>query len=475
LAAPFAAPFGQRRLIGEGLADQAPFLFTGRRTARGEDMKLAKTSLAALGASACLIGGLAPAHAELPLSAIIAQGKAIIDLRGRFETIEDASKTVDANAETFRARLGYDTGYWNNFQFGFEFDQIWSVGGATYNSTRNGKTLYPTVLDPAMTALDRLTLTYASDFDTKFTIGRQRLLIGNQRFVGNAAWRQHEQTYDSISAANNSVSDLTLTYAWLYRINRIGGPAIPAPSNTPAAATAQANYLKSDSHVMDAVYIGVDGLRLEAYSFLLDLKPPGYATLPAQQTAVARLSTATYGGRADYNFVFPGDVAAKLTGEYAHQTNNANNPLSFGLDYWLGEASASYAGFTALAGYEVLGGNGVIGFATPLATLHIFNGWADMFLTTPVNGLKDFYLKGVYTVPADFLEMKSLTGTVYYHNYTTDRLGAGIGSEWDAQAELAVDNNFSLLAKFADYQGSNVALGGFPDKRIVWLQTAYRY
>jgi len=422
-----------------------------------------------------LLCSTAAAHAELPLAGIIAQGRPVIDLRARYETVTDNSKTLDANANTIRARLGYDTGYWNNFQLGFDFDQIWTVGGATYNSTRNGKTAYPTVADPSMTALNRLTLTYASDFDTKFTIGRQRLLIGNQRYVGNAGWRQHEQTYDSLSAVNTSITDLTFTYAYLYRVNRVNGPAIPVPSNTNPAATGQANYFKSDSHVMDAVYIGVNNLRLEGYAFLLDLSAPGFATTVAQQTAVSRLSTATYGGRADYSFPVNEDIGAKLTGEFAHQTNYANNPLSISLNYWLGEASATYAGFTGLVGYEVLEGNGTIGFATPLATLHAFNGWADMFLTTPTNGLKDLYLKASYGLPADFLEMRSLTGIVTWHDFTTDNLSAGIGSEWDASLELAVDANASVLVKYAAYQGSGVAFGGFPDKSIFWLQLAYKY
>ncbi|HET7083159.1 MAG TPA: hypothetical protein VFI23_00190 [Rhizomicrobium sp.] len=417
----------------------------------------------------------AAAQAELPLAGIIAQGRAVIDLRARYETVTDASKGFDANANTLRARLGYDTGYWNNFQLGFDFDQIWTIGGATYNSTRNGKTAYPTVADPSMTALNRLTLTYASDFDTKITIGRQRLLIGNQRFVGNAGWRQHEQTYDSLSAVNTSITDLTFTYAYLYRVNRVYGPAIPVPSNTNPAATGQANYFKSDSHVMDAVYIGVDNLRLEGYTYLLDLRAPSYATLAAQQTAALKLSTATYGARADYNFPIMENASGKLTGEFAHQTNYANNPLSFSLNYWLGEGSVSYAGATGLVGYEVLEGNGAIGFATPLATLHIFNGWADMFLTTPTNGLKDLYFKASYVIPADFVEMRSLTGIVTYHDYTTDNLSAGIGSEWDASLELAVDANASVLAKYANYQGSGVAFGGFPDKSIFWLQLAYKY
>src|SRR5215831_16442822 len=149
--------------------------------------------------SACMsvlaiISSTMAAKAELPFAEFIAKGRPVIDLRARYETVSDNSKSLDANASTIRARLGYDTGNWNNLQLGFDFDQLWTVGGATYNSTRNGKTAYPTVADPSMTALNRLTLTYASDFDTKFTIGRQRLLIGNQRFVGNAGWRQHEQT-----------------------------------------------------------------------------------------------------------------------------------------------------------------------------------------------------------------------------------------------------------------------------------------
>src|SRR6266702_982119 len=415
------------------------------------------------------------AHAELPLVGIIAQGRAVIDLRARYETVTDNSKTLEANANTIRARLGYDTGYWNSFQLGFDFDQIWTVGGATYNSTRNGKTLYPTIADPAMTALNRLTLTYASDFDTKFTIGRQRLLIGNQRFVGNSGCRQHEQTFDSLSLVNTSIEDLTFTYAYLYRVNRIGGPAIPVPSTTAAAATGQANYFKSDSHVIDAVYIGVDNLRLEGYTYLLDLSAPGFATTAAQQTATARLSTATYGGRADYSFPIVENVGGKLTGEFAHQTAYAKNPLSISLNYWLGEGSVTYKGLTGLVGYEVLEGNGTIGFATPLATLHAFNGWADMFLTTPANGLKDIYVKAAYALPADFIEIRSLTGILTYHDFTTDNLSAGIGSEWDASLELAVDANASVLAKYAAYQGAGVAFGGFPDKSIFWLQLAYKY
>ncbi|MEI8045213.1 MAG: hypothetical protein WCL11_27625, partial [Verrucomicrobiota bacterium] len=88
------------------------------------------------------------------------------------------------------------------------------------------------------------------------------------------------------------------------------------------------------------------------------------------------------------------------------------------------------ASLSGLVGYEVLEGNGTIGFATPLATLHAFNGWADMFLSTPANGLKDFYLKAGYSLPADFVAAKSLNLSAIWHDHRTEALAQGIGSEW---------------------------------------------
>jgi hypothetical protein len=110
-----------------------------------------------------------------------------------------------------------------------------------------------------------------------------------------------------------------------------------------------------------------------------------------------------------------------------------------------------------------------------LATLHAFDGWADMFLTTPTNGLKNLYGQASYTFPLTGWGMKSFNSSIIYRSFATDNLDRGIGSEWDAQGELVVDGNLSFLIQYADYQGSNVAAGGFADKSIFWLQTAWKY
>ena len=106
---------------------------------------------------------IAPAWAASPLLDAIAAGHPVIDLRARYENVGDNSKAVQTGeAGTLRARLGYETGAWNGLSVQADFDQLWLLGG-DYNSTRNGKTALPVIADPAMTALNRLQLTYASD------------------------------------------------------------------------------------------------------------------------------------------------------------------------------------------------------------------------------------------------------------------------------------------------------------------------
>src|SRR5215469_7720536 len=117
--------------------------------------------------SSCLLDATA-AHADVV--SFLEDGNPLIDIRARYEGVDDASKPIkEAHAYTLRARLGYETAPLFGFSALAELDQIWILDDA-FNSTRNGKTTYPTVADPAMTALNRLELRYASDFATQFIV-----------------------------------------------------------------------------------------------------------------------------------------------------------------------------------------------------------------------------------------------------------------------------------------------------------------
>jgi hypothetical protein len=412
-----------------------------------------------------------PAGAQT-LSDALLGGRPTADIRLRYESVSDKGRPQTGAGATLRTRLGYDTAAWNGLTLATAFDILVPVGDTAYNTTRNGKTLYPNIGDTPLVALKHLNLSYAG-FDSRITVGRQRLALVNQRFLASPDWRMHGQSFDAVQLVNNSVDGLALTYIWINRVNRIYGESLPFDPTSNAAATNQASHYNSDSHVLGATYTAIPGLKLDAYALLLDLDPPDYARRPAQLVAASRLDAATVGARAEYTARL-GDVGLTLIGDYARQSPYADNALSFGLDYWLGEAGLSWNGFTASVIYEVLSGNGTIAVDTPIGWLHNNNGLADFFSTTPVNGVRDFYFRGSHAWPG-FLGLRAMNTQVQYHDYRTDRLDRGIGSEWSAFAEFQVDPGFSLLLKYANYQGSGIGFGGATDKSVFWLQTAWRY
>jgi hypothetical protein len=396
------------------------------------------------------------AHAAESLAAAFETGAPIADLRLRYENVDQANTPKQASATTLRARLGYQTGTFLGFAALADIDIVQHLGPDHFYDTVNGLTAYPQVADPDMVALNRLQLSYAFRLadaaantppDVKLTLGRQRIAFGNLRFVGNADWRQHEQTFDAISLVDTSLSGLTLVYDYVTRVNRVFGPK------------SSIGAYDSHSHLLNAVYGGFGPpLKLESYAYLLDLRQ------------APTLSTATYGVRAETAFNMGGGLTARGNGAYAHQSAYAKNPLSIDLSYYLGEAGFSYSGFTGLAGYEVLQGSGAMGFQTPLATLHAFQGWAETFLTKPVNGLEDFYVRGAYGLPAPSA-FSRVTMTVTYHEFSAEHVSASYGKEWDALLEGQINNHVTADVAFAAYEGA----GPFPDKNVFWAYVTYRY
>jgi hypothetical protein len=408
-----------------------------------------------------LLGALAsgPAQAQTALIDAVKAGSPLIDLRLRYENVDQADKPRNATATTFRARLGYQTGQYFGFAALAEFDFVQHLGPRHYFDSIGGGSpaLYPTVADPDLTALNRLQLSYSARIsaraaasntpDLRITLGRQRLSLGNERFIGNAGWRQHEQTYDSVSLVNTSLPATTLTYAYVTRVNRVFGP------NSPMGT------FDSHSHLIDAVYAGLmPYLRLEGYAYLLDLRQS------------PTLSTATFGLRGESSIDLGSGLTGLFNAAYARQSDYARNPLSIGLSYYLGEAGIGYRGATVLAGYEVLQGNGSVGFSTPLASLHPFQGRADVFLTTPANGIEDFYVKGSYGFAAMPL-LSRITAIVTYHDFSAEHAHGNYGNEWDLQLEAALDRNLTLGSEYSAFQGA----APLSDKNIAWLYVRYAY
>ena len=401
---------------------------------------LKSASVSLLPLIALAVSATAPAFAEETKSefeAALAATKPIFDVRARLETVEQTGIADDATALTYRLRAGFETGAFRGSKLLVEFDHIDDLVD-DFNSTINGKTMYPVVADPNATELNRLQLTNTSFPDTKITLGRQRIILDNARFVGNVGWRQNEQTYDALRVENSSFGELKIDISYIDQINRIFG------DESPVGRWDSESFLINLSHPTP---IGT----VTGFAYLLDIEDGSI------------FSSETYGVRlTGKREVGSGSLA--YSASVATQGDYADSPVSYEADYLQAEGIYSYKDVNFGVGYERLGGDDMRGFQTPLATLHAFQGWTDKFLATPAAGVEDIYAKAGYKIgDAGFL--KGLNVNAFYHDLSADIGGSDYGSEFGLVAAASIDK-VKLTFKYADYNADGFAT----DTTKFWFQ-----
>ena len=368
------------------------------------------------------MGGIAGAQASTmdDLTKAFKESSTKINFRYRLETVDQDGFAEDATASTLKTRLTWKSGSFNGFKLNVEVDDVTAIGGDTYNSTANGNTAYPVVADPEGTDVNQANIGY---FGKNYSIiaGRQRILHNGQRFVGGVGWRQNEQTYDGYRLQYKPTESVSVDYSYVFNVNRIFGPS-----------GAKAD-LKGHLHLANVKYSINKDHKLAAYAYLLDF-----------DTAAA-ISTDTFGFDYSGNF---GGVKAKLS--YATQSDTGENPNDFSADYWNAELGTKLGDVNLAAGIEVLGSDNGVGFSTPLATLHKFQGFADKFLGTPGTGIEDVYIKAS-------TKINGIGLTAFYHDFSAETGGADLGSEIDLVASYKFNKQVSGVLKYAAYDADNHA------------------
>ncbi|WP_240126326.1 alginate export family protein [Thermomonas alba] len=365
------------------------------------------------------------------------------DLRLRHEAVDDAGFARRADATTARLRAGLRLAPAPGWSMLLEGEGV--AGTGSYNSGANGKTAYPTVLDPTSAELNQAWVAWTHERGS-VTVGRQRIALDNQRWVGNVGWRQNEQTFDAVELRWQPTTALAVRYDWLDKVHRVASDRALAP-------LARARDL--DTHLLNVAWKR-GGQQWVGYAYLHDDRD------------VASASTATYGLRWTGSAVRDGRGFG-WAAEIARQQDYAHNPARFHHAYWLLEPSWTQGGITARAGWEHLGGDGATAVQTPLATLHAFNGWDDQFLVTPAKGLEDRYLTASGKAGYGQLEGK-LVWTLAWHDYRADTGRLRYGQELNASLGFPLPGGLTGLVKLADYRADGFAR----DNRKLWLQVEWR-
>jgi len=411
-------------------------------------------------------------YAEDTLTNALTGGKTSANLQYRYENVSTSSTTLkSATANTVRLRLGYMTDTFKGIGAMVEAESVTALGEKKYDSKASGQTGngYETIADPTASEINQAYLNYSRIENTTAKWGRQRIKLDNDRFIGNVGWRQNEQTYDAFTLVNTSLPDTKLTIGYITNVNRV----FSDDSATPISGAAGGNH-KMESTILNANYKGLSFGELVGYAYLLKYDPTTGATGNTADTIGIRLK-----GSAPIS-----DNKLLYTAEFATQKDGGNNPTKYSANYTLLEGGIDISSGVFKMGYEVLGADSgatvkvggaatTKSFSTPLATLHAFNGWADLFLGTPSDGLKDTYVSAGTKVAGVKL-------AAIYHTFKTDKTNAttgtsNAGKEIDLVVVKPIDKNYKVGLKYAKYTaGSNNAAGKLDTKKA-WLWGEFKF
>ncbi|MFT5163641.1 MAG: hypothetical protein ACI9FJ_002238 [Alteromonadaceae bacterium] len=370
----------------------------------------------------------------------VKEGKTTLNLRYRYENVDQDNIDKTANSSTLKTRLTFQSGNISYVNFKLEVDNVTAIGNESYNSTKNGNSQYPVVADPTDTDINQAYLQYKNE-NFKLTAGRQRIVQNDQRFIGGVAWRQNEQTYDAYRFQFQVNKNLGLDYSYVHNVNRIFGP-----DSRPGGPTAD---LKGNIHLFNAMYQVNKAHKLAFFGYSMDFDK------------AHALSNDTFGLRYQGKFNNFGLIAS-----YASQTDGGDHPIDYRANFMNLEGSLKVNKFNFGLGWQVLDADDGVGFQTPFATLHKWQGFADQFLGTPGTGIEDVYFKFATKIgPVAF--------KAHWHDLSASEGNGDWGDELDLIFAYKVNKNVSTLLKYSNFSADSGS--GKVDIEKLWLMVNAKF
>jgi len=367
-------------------------------------------------------------------------GKASLELRTRYEHVDDGATAKSADALTNRLVLGWRSGSWKGISAFAQLENISTLAEPRYYvpQTGYGQGDHAVVADPPSSQLNQFYVEWKG-----LRVGRQAINLGDQRFVGSVAWRQNDQIFTGATYTNKTwIPHTEFTLGYLTQVQTTVGQTKPI--------TAQ---------LMNLHFTLIPGGHLRAFHFAFNegdqslRNPAGVVT---KDTSFAHTGARLEGEARKVLY----DASFASQKKYQDATDNGTLDAKYRL---LGLGFRIAKEHTVMVVEERL----EAGFKTPYATLHAWNGWADRFLATPAKGLVDRYGQyrgkvGVWSFEASF------------HVFSAEQGGAAYGKERDVLVGYKARPWLSLLLKAADYRAdTETPTLGTANKNLkkLWFQT----
>lgn len=379
-------------------------------------------------------------------------GKLLFQLRPRYEYVDQSTKPDQANAFTLRTLLGWETRPYHDFTGVLQFINVTYLFNNDFNSSAAtaASSPYPTVPDPNNTNVTQMYVDWNGLDKTSVKYGRQIAKLNNLRVLGDVNFRQTPQTFDALSITNTSLPDTDIYAAYLYR-----------------QLTTQGTQLGMQTPVVNVRYSFLPGESIIGYGLFQDQANTGQNA----GTGFSDDSNRIVGVRLDGAHPLSEKWKGLYTAEYAQQKPYADGNSAIDAFYYHLALGAGWGSYYGMVHQEKLSSNnGRYGFQTPLATLHLFQGWADQFVVTPKQGIVDTWVNAGATV----FEKVQLYGE--YHWFKSDFGSIDFGQEIDLSAAYPLAKGLIGKIEFADYHtGDPTSVTGKPNVLKLWLTLTFTY
>jgi Alginate export len=385
------------------------------------------------------------------LTNTLTNGRLLLDLRPRYNFIEETNKREAADAWTARVLLGWQTAPLFDTRLTAQWIVADHIGNKRFNDepARIPNSPYPLLPDPRHHGVNQLFADYTGISDTRVKLGRQLVRMGNQRFVSDNDFRQIPQVFDGVTLANTALPNSEIQVGEYRRVRTTLG---------------RTNALRL--HLLHAAWNSLPEQVLAAYAIGHDQAATG------AQTGFANNANRVVGIRSEGSIAIDESSRLLYHAEFAQQKRFRGGDARIDADYWRVGAGWTTPRLSVRIDHENKGSNGGrYAFQTPLTDFYAFNGLALQYTSTPAQGLRDTWI----TLRTQIARLDLFTEI---HRFRADVPGGGVGRdlgrEWDLTLSYPLMANLSARLQLARFRaGAGARVQNDVDK--TWLALNYSY
>jgi hypothetical protein len=402
--------------------------------------------LAALSLNAAWAQGLAQDNSNNPfrLEDAIAAGRFTLELRPRWNRIEESNKPEVTRGGTVRAVAGWRSAPFERFRAVVEAIHT-DAFAKNFNDdpAANASSDYPLLPDPRYSGVNQAYLDYRGDA-LGVRAGRQLVRLDNGRWVSDNDFRQIPQLFDGLSASYALPAGVELAGSYFDHVRTTSGDR-------------DALHLA----LLHAAWNPLPGHALAAYGVFHDQAQNGAFT------GFADNSYQVAGARAEGSLRLARGLDALYLVDVARQRAYRGGDARIHAGYWRAGAGIGGERWTLRYDEERKGSNeGQYGVQMPLTDFYAFNGWTLHFFNTPRQGLRDRWVSGRYA-------LGDVTLYAEGHRFRSDFGNIDFGREVDIGVTYAWGDHVVARLQHARYDPG--AGTGDPDIRKTWLTLGITY